>query len=229
MFGGLFGGGSNPYDSEIDTYNKFPGHAMPYMHNGEWASGAYRGAISNFLKNDGVDYENNVMSQYQESPWAKYQTGELTNAANKAAAAGGYAGTPQEQEALAGKLQGLISQDQQKFYNNAKQPYEFGTQQAGNQAGQGLQANSQYWNYLKALAQAQMGQQGWNSANRGLGGFLGGIGNLAGLAGTVMGIPGVQGLLGMGGGSALGGMGGMMGGMSNDGGITSAGNAFFGV
>lgn len=219
MFGGLFGGGTNPYDDAIKTYNKFPGHVMPYMQNGEWASGAYHNAIANFLKNGGVDYQNNVMSQYKESPWAKFQTGELTNAANKAAAAGGYAGTPQEQEALAGKLQGMVSQDQQRFYNNAMRPYEFGTQQAGNQANQGLQANSQYLNFLQALAQAQAGQQGWNSANTGLAGFLGGVGNLAGLAGTIMGIPGVQGFLGMGGGGAGSNLAGMGNQISADGAI----------
>lgn len=231
MLGGLFGGGSNPYNQAIDTYNRMPKHIDPYMQHGEWASGAYSDAIKNLLGNGGVGYENQVMSQYKESPWAKYQTDQATNAANKAAAAGGYAGTPQEQEALDKNIQGIVSQDQQKFYQNALNPYEFGTRQAGNQASQGLQANQQYWDYLKQLAQAQMGQQGWNSANTGLGGFLGGLGNLAGLAGTVMGIPGVPGLLGLGGGagSAASGLGGFMGGMSNDGGITSAGNSFFGV
>ena len=145
------------------------------------------------------------MSQYQESPYAQHQVQQATDAANRAAAAGGYLGTPQEQQRLAGDVQNIVSRDQNQFYQNAVQPYEYGTQAAGQLAGQGLNADQMLWQYLQALANNQLGSAGWSAQNHGAGGIFNALGELAGLAGDVAGIPGIGGLFG-GGGALAGGL-----------------------
>lgn len=181
-------GGSNPYDDSGKTLKRFEPNIMPFVNSGIEGNKAYLDAINRFLGGGPVGFENSIMSQYQESPYAQRQIGDATEAANRAAAAGGYVGTPQEQEGLAGNIQGIVSRDQNQFYRNAVQPYEFGTQQAGNLSQQGLEANQQLWQYLQALANNQAASGGWRSQNSGLGGIFNALGAGAGLAGDIAGM-----------------------------------------
>ena len=197
MLGGLFGGGgSDPYDASGRILKRFEPNIMPFVHNGIWGSDQFRNAIKNFLGGGPVNFENSIMSQYRESPYAQHQVQQATDAANRAAAAGGYLGTPQEQQRLAGDVQNIVSRDQNQFYQNAVQPYEYGTTAAGQLAGQGLTATQQLWQYLQALANNQLGSAGWSAQNHGAGGIFNALGGLAGLAGDIAGIPGINGLFG---------------------------------
>lgn len=183
----MFGGGSNPFDDSGRILKQFKPNIMPFVNNGIWGSNQFKDAIQRFLGGGPVGFENSVMSQYQESPYAKYQVNQATDAANRAAAAGGYLGTPQEQQGLASNIQNIVSKDQNQFYQNAVQPYEFGTTAAGQLAGQGLTATQQLWQYLQALANNQAASASWSNQNHGLGGAFNALGGLAGLAGDVAG------------------------------------------
>lgn len=188
----------DPFDASGRIIKRFEPNIMPFVNNGIWSSNQFKNAIQRFLGGGPVGFENSIMSQYRESPYAQHEVQQATEAANRAGAAGGYLGTPQEQQQLAGDVQGIVSKDQNQFYQNAVQPYEFGTQAAGQMAGQGLQANQQLWQYLRALANNQLGSAGWSAQNHGLGGAFNALGGLAGLAGDIAGIPGIGGLFGNG-------------------------------
>jgi uncharacterized protein YdbL (DUF1318 family) len=208
--------GGDPFDESGRILKRFEPNIMPFVNNGIFGSNQLRNAISQFLSQGPVGFENSIMSQYRKSPYAQRQVQQATEAANRAGAAGGYLGTPQEQQQLAGDVQGIVSKDQNQFYQNAVQPYEFGTQAAGQMAGQGLQANQQLWQYLQALANNQAASAGWSAQNHGAGGIFNALGRLAGLAGNIAGIPGIGslfgggalagGLEGLGNGAALAGM-----------------------
>ncbi len=193
LFGG---GGSNPFDESGRILKRFESNIMPFVNNGKWGSDQFKNAIAKFLGLGPVGFENSIMSQYQESPYAQHQVQQATDAANRAAAAGGYLGTPQEQQRLAGDVQNIVSRDQNQFYQNAVQPYEYGTQAAGQLAGQGLTATQQLWQYLQALANNQVASRSWGNQNHGLGGAFNALGGLAGLAGDIAGIPGIGDLFG---------------------------------
>jgi uncharacterized protein YdbL (DUF1318 family) len=183
----LFGGGSDPFDASGRILKRFEPNIMPFVHNGIAGSNDFRQAIENILGKGPVGFENFIMGQYQQSPYAKYQVNQATDAANRAAAAGGYLGTPQEQQALASNVQNIVSRDQNQFYQNAVQPYEFGTQAAGQLAGQGLSADQQLFQYLSALANNQVASASWGNQNHGLGGAFNALGGLTGLAGDIAG------------------------------------------
>ena len=202
------GGGSNPFDDTGRIIKRFEPNIMPFVRNGIAGSNDFRQAIENILGKGPVGFENSIMGQYQQSPYAKYQVNQATDAANRAAAAGGYLGTPQEQQALASNVQNIVSRDENQFFHNAVQPYEFGTQAAGQLAGQGLRATQQLWQYLQALANNQVASRSWNNQNHGAGGIfnaLGGLTGLTGLAGNIAGIPDIGSLFG-GGGALAGGL-----------------------
>ena len=186
------GGGSNPYSGLESLYDPYMASIKPYQDAGKFGLNEYRKAIGNFLDQGPVGFENQIMSQYQSSPWATYQTQQVTDAANKAAAAGGFLGTPQEQEALANKVQGIVSQDQQKFYQDAVQPYEYGTGQAANLVNVGQATNQDQLNYLNSIANIRASENEWNNQNRGFGGFMNSLGGLVGIGSTVAGLPGVS-------------------------------------
>ncbi len=197
-FLGLFGSGNNPYDTSGKDLKQFNRNNLnPYINNGMWGSDQYKDLLTRLMGKSPVNFENSIMSQYQQSPWAKHEIEDATTAANRAAAAGGYLGTPQEQQGLADNIGGIVSKDQQQFYNNAVNPYEHFTDDElhglSDMGNQGLSAQQFLERYLESLANNDAAQQGWNNQNRGFGGFMHGIGGLLGAGDTVAGMGGKNG------------------------------------
>lgn len=182
---GMFGNSGDPYKKAIDAYNTGMQPAIggfnPYTQAGSGAIGQYQDRINQMQ--DPVAYNNSIMNQYQQSPWAKFQIEQGIRSANNAASASGMQGSGAEQKALADYAQGISSRDQQQFFQNA-----MGTNQNYQQMLQQLMANGltaqQAQSYLQSqLAQAQAGaafgqaqgqQNDLNSLFGGIGAWLGG-------------------------------------------------------
>ena len=75
---------------------------------------------------------------FQQSPGYQYQVDQMTKASNNAAAQGGYIGSPQQQEYMAGQIGGLANQDYNQYLNQVMGLYGQGLQGMGNMYGQGL-------------------------------------------------------------------------------------------
>lgn len=198
--GSIIGGGlnifNNPYDASADTLNgilngfgqyknEVSGNLSPYMQAGNGAIGNYQNALNKMA--NPVDFMNSIMGQYQQSPWAKFQTQQGINAANNAASASGMLGSGAEQKELADYAQNISSRDMQQYLQNAlgiNNQYLGGY---GHLMDNGLNANSIYSNFINGLMNAQANVGGslsnmqsyqGQSQNLGLGEILGGIGSL---------------------------------------------------
>jgi hypothetical protein len=199
--GAIIGGGlnvfNNPYDDSVNTLNdilkgygqykgEMSGNLSPYMQAGNGAIGTYQNALNQMQ--DPTKFMNNIMGQYQQSPWAKFQTQQGINAANNAGSASGMLGSGAEQKELADYAQNISSRDMQQYFNNAMGINNQYLGGYGHLMDNGLNANSIYGGFLgnlmnsqagvgKSLASAQS-YQGQNE-NAGIGSMLGGLGSLA--------------------------------------------------
>lgn len=174
FLGGLFGGGGDP-DSDLQQIPQYYKQYLGPYANAGMGYEKFLGPMLQNLMGHPTALEDSIMSHYQESPYAKFQTGQITDQMNRAAAAGGDLGSPNEQAALAGRVQGIVSGDQQNYLHNAMQPYMQGMQgllgltNLGEQAGGGI-ANM-YGDLYSNMANIDAAQnaQGQNL----LGGLLG--------------------------------------------------------
>ncbi len=91
LFGGLFGHSGAPYEAYKDELSKYFNEAKGYQ-NPFYQAGT--GAIPQLQEwlagqKDPSKFINNLMGQYQESPWAKYMQDQSMRAGLNAASAGG--------------------------------------------------------------------------------------------------------------------------------------------
>lgn len=191
---GLLGGGigslfaQNPANSAMQYYNQIPGQLnqiySPWMQQGQQAGQQLQGQIGQLLQNPG-QFINNVGSNFQASPGYGWSVGQATMAANNAAAAGGMAGSPSEQQSLASTVTGLANQNYYNYLNSAMGAYGLGMNSANNMYNTGAQAANQYGGNL-ATALSGMGQTayaGQMNQNQSMAGGLMGIG--AGIGGLL--------------------------------------------
>jgi hypothetical protein len=185
----------NPYASMRDVYQHMQDYITPYTNAGLEGLGQLSGLVK-----DPTALEDSIDAKYKESPYAQYQSKQLADATNAAAAASGTLGTPQEQQEMAAHLQGLISRDQQQYRHDAMQPYEFGV---GNELGAGKFGTNLENAYLENMANLAGGKDQWkNSLTQSQ---FGDVGEFLNSFGDV-GLGGAQAFMGMFG----GGMGGMI-------------------
>lgn len=215
-FGNIMGGFAglntpNPANSAMPYFNQIPGQLQniyspwmsssvmnsvnPYLQNGQSAGNTLNGQYGSLVNNP-TGMFNAWGSTYHASPGYNWQVGQATQAANNAAAAGGMAGSPAEQQSLASTVNGLANQDYWQYINNAQNLYSQGLQGLQNQYGIGAQtANNIYGiganmanNYGENLSQALMNQgllnySGQINQNQSRLGGLGALG--AGIGGLV--------------------------------------------
>lgn len=102
--------------------NQIPGLAHqgydPYVNAGLDASGKTKSAYENMM-NDPTGFINKLMENYKTSEGYGFAKDALTKEMGNTAAAGGIAGTPQDQMNQATGVQGLLSKDMQQFLENA--------------------------------------------------------------------------------------------------------------
>jgi hypothetical protein len=211
--GGLLGMNSfqNPADAGMPFLQQIgpmlQKYLNPYIQNGNNAGSQLQGQYADLLKaqpqlqntfssmasNPG-QYFNQMGQNFQQSPGYQFQVNQALGAADRAAAAGGMLGSPQEQANLAGTVNGLANQDYYNWANHAQNTLEqglqglqglYGTGMSGlqNMYGVGAQsANSLAEGIAQALmSQANMQYAGTQNENEneqgGLGALIGGLGS----------------------------------------------------
>lgn len=112
----------------------------PYIQQGQQSNQLLGQQYGN-LVNDPTAFLNSIMSGYQQSPYATYQEGIMTDKMENAGAAGGYAGTPYNQGQIGSAVQAISSKDMQSWLNNVLGMYKLGLMGEGNLSNQGFQAS----------------------------------------------------------------------------------------
>ena len=186
FLGGLFGNPGKPYDKAMEQYqqwaNKAEGTQQPYLNAGQGAIGDYQQWLKG--QKDPSGFINNLMGNYQESPYAHYLQQQAMNAGNNSASASGLMGSSALMKQQQQNASNIASQDVNQWLQNVlgiNTQYGQG-QQNLMQGGQGA-ANALTGLYNQTgqnMAEAAYGkesskQQGlWNTIGGGLGilGFL---------------------------------------------------------
>lgn len=176
-------GVSNPASAANPYYNQIPGainqQLGPYTQGGQWAQGQLQGPTSQLLSNPGA-FVNSIGSNYQASPGFAWQLQQALAAGNQSAAAGGMAGSAQNQQQNMGIATQLANQNYNQYLQNAMGMFNTGYSGAQNMYGIGANAaNESASDQAQALAQqgqnAAAGQQWQNNVNMGGWGMVGGL------------------------------------------------------
>ncbi len=139
---GLFGDSGKPFADAERAYDK---HSQPWINAG-------RGAINPFSQRlgemgDSGKFAGDIMKDYQQSPFAKYQQQQGMNTANAFGSASGLSGSTPLMQAAQNNAQNISSQDMQKYFDNRmgiNRDYMTGQNQLMNY-GQGFDANAAPW------------------------------------------------------------------------------------
>ena len=179
----IFGGGSSdvadvygPVKAEVTPYYQ------PYVDAGTDSLGGLQEQIARMYQDPSALYDQ-LGAGYRESPGYQHNVQSATQAANRAAAAGGQLGSPAEQQALAGQISGMADQDYGNYMQNMMGMYGQGVQGLQGLTGMGYQASS---GLADQLANARYQQAGLEAQARqadqaGMSGLLGALGMGAGM------------------------------------------------
>lgn len=119
-FDGLFRSNERPYEDAQGMYRRYADAATnvqkPYQKFGQEGMAGYGDWINS--QKDPSQFINNIMGQYQESPYAKYQTQQGSRAAQNQASASGLGGSTPLMHELSDRAQKTASADQQSWLNN---------------------------------------------------------------------------------------------------------------
>lgn len=192
--GGLFGSGdfTNPADPAMKYLNNIPGtispYYNPYINRGNQAGDALQGQYGELLNDPGAKL-NKIGTDYQKSPGFDFALQQALQGANHAAAAGGMAGTSQNQMEAMKAATGLANQDYENWLSHALGLYGTGIQGQQGMYNTGYNASNELAQNLAntMLNQAKLSYEGQNAENQHnsaqgsiWGDLLGGIGSLAG-------------------------------------------------
>lgn len=194
ILGGLFGSNKNPADAAMGYLNQISGTMQPYYNPyitaGRNALGTLQGQYNTLLQ-DPTAMMRNIGKTFQQSPGYQFQVNQALNAANRAAAAGGMAGSPMEQQNIASTVNDLANQDYYHYLNAGLGQYGQGLSGMGGINQMGFQASDEL---AKNLAQVLMSQanaaySGQANENQSQGGMMGMLGGglgtlLGGLSGS---------------------------------------------
>lgn len=144
LLGGLFGDSGAPYEDAMKKYREWAAKAQgvqdPFLKAGTGAIGDYQKWLQGMQ--DPTKFINNITSQYEQSPYAKFLTQQGQNAGMNAASASGLVGSTPFAQQLQSNAQGIASGDMQNWLQNV------------------LGVNSQY-----GQGQGNLMNMGQNSAN----------------------------------------------------------------
>ena len=157
----IFGGGdeNSPMNGANTYLNQIPGVGHQgydsYVNAGQDASGKTKSAYEDMM-NDPTGFINKLMEQYKTSEGYGFEKDQLTKELGNTAAAGGIAGTPQDQLNQGTAIQGLLSKDMQQFLQNVLGRYDKGLEGEEGVATRGYDASKQ----LTDLLGGALNQQG---------------------------------------------------------------------
>lgn len=194
----IFGGGANQ-----ETGRRGQEYLDPYRQGGTADYNQYRnslGQMGNELgrygnpmdwmwKHAGMspqDYYQSMMEGYNESPQAKYEREQMTQAVNNGAAASGMIGSGAYMKELQQNAHDISARDMQQYYDNMlrgnNQQFQYGQnyQNQQDQYRQGLFGSSQMGYNAANDSAKYAGQeaQGRNEMWGGIGNAIGGIGRM---------------------------------------------------
>lgn len=157
LFGG---GGSNPMDEANKYLNQIPGVAHQgyddYINAGKDASGKTKSKYEE-LMGDPTGFINKLMEGYKPSEGYQFQKEQLTKELGNTAAAGGIAGTPQDQMNQGEGVQKLLSGDMQQFLKNVLGVFDTGLEGEEGIAGRGYDASGKLTDALGGALNQQGG------------------------------------------------------------------------
>jgi hypothetical protein len=162
LFGGGHGGSNSgtPMTSANQYLNQIPGVAHqgydPYVTAGLDASGKTKSAYESMME-DPTGFINKLMEGYKPSEGYQFQKEELTKELGNTAAAGGIAGTPQDQMNQGAGVQKLLSGDMQQFLQNVLGRYDLGLTGEEGVATRGFDASSKLTDALGSALNQQGG------------------------------------------------------------------------
>lgn len=159
LFGGGHGDSNSPMNAANQYLNQIPGVAHqgydPYVNAGLDASSKTKSAYESMME-DPTGFINKLMEGYKPSEGYQFQKEQLTKELGNTAAAGGIAGTPQDQMNQGEGVQKLLSGDMQQFLQNVLGRYDTGLKGEEGIATRGYNASG---NLVDALGSA-LNQQG---------------------------------------------------------------------
>ncbi len=179
---GLFNlfGAKNPSDAANPYLEGIQGqmgqYLNPYMDAGKRAMGTLEGQYNQNI-NDPTHMMNQIGAGFQHSPGYAAQVAAAEGAANRASAAGGMLGSPQQQQQIAGTVNQMANQDYYNYVDRGMGQYNMGLGGLGNinQMGYGAAGQMSQGALQQALAQAQNAYEGANTYNQQKGGGIGSI------------------------------------------------------
>lgn len=189
FLGGLFGHSDRPYRNAMDEYNKWmqkgEGALNPFLQAGQGAIGDYQ----NWLKGmqDPSGFINNLMGNYQESPYTHYMQQQAQRAGMNAGSANGLAGSSALAQQMQQNAGNIAQQGMNDWLNNVLGINQMYGQGQGNLMAGGQNAANSLANMFQNagdwMGQGAYGQQAGKNAdfnNMLSGGFgiLGGLGFL---------------------------------------------------
>lgn len=179
--GDMVGFGDNPSDAASSYYNQIPDelkqYYQPYIDQGQDAMSGYNEQIQKLLSDPG-GFMNQIGAGYKESPGYQHNVDAATQASMRAGAAGGEAGAPSVQQALAEQISGMASQDYGDYMNKALGLYGQGFAGEGGLEQQGYQASTDLaTNLANALmSQGNMAYSGAQGQQQGMQNLIGSLG-----------------------------------------------------
>jgi hypothetical protein len=186
---------TNPADAGMPYLNQIGStvspYYQPYINAGQGALNTLMGQYGSLIGGPG-GFLNSIGKDFQQSPGYNFQVNQATNAANRAAAAGGMAGSPMEQQNLASTVNGLANQDYYNWLNNATGLYKTGLTGMSGINQMGFNASGDLATDLAnmLMSQANMAYAGQANQNQAQQGQQGGIWGLLGSAAGNM-LPGI--------------------------------------
>lgn len=182
LISGLMGNSSSPYDAAMGPYSQYMGQASgvqnPFLQAGQGAIGNYQNWLQGMQNPSG--FINNIMGQYQQSPWAQYQQQQAVRSGQNAASASGLTGSTPFAQQLQQNASNISSQDMNNWLQNVlgiNTQYGAGQQ---NLMGMGQNAANSlsgiYGNEAQGMGNLAYGQQ--MGQNQDFGNILGGLGSL---------------------------------------------------
>lgn len=184
IFQGIFGDSGAPYEDAGNAYKKYFNQGTqfqnPFYQAGTGAIGGYQDWLGGMKDPSG--FINNLMKNYQQSPWAKYSTQQGIRAGQNAASAGGLTGSTPFAQQLSQNAQNISSQDMQNWLGNVlgiNSQYGqglFGEMGMGQHAGDIL--SQMYQNAGQYMGDAAYGQEAGKQQDQNA--LWGGVGNIVG-------------------------------------------------
>ncbi len=181
ILGGMFGNSGAPYDKAMEQYQKYGEQAaapqQTYLNAGNQATGQYQDWLHG--QQDPSGFINNLMNQYQESPYAQYMQNQSLRAGRNMASANGLIGSTPLMQQMQQNAHNIGNQDVNQWLqhvlgiNTQYGQGQHNLMQGGQSAANSL--SNIYNNLGQEMGQAAYGKEAghqqdfWNKLGGGLG------------------------------------------------------------